>query len=148
MIKPGIGTDRYKIGMALENLGINDIDFEKEERDQFIVYKTDNIWFFVTKNEPKLAQLSFFYGFEEKVLGKVGVGDRLGDVKKHFGKCVINHKVHEPIDYPGIAFESEGGSKSENAIIECISVSEPYPYYDELPEHIKNNLPGTKRKLP
>lgn len=130
MIEPGIGTREYKIGMTLDELNLKESDIlEVENRDIFDIYKTSNIWFFIVKKTGKLDQLSLFNLFDEKVLDKVGLGDTLDDVFSHFGKCAVNHKVHEPIKHHGIAFEMEKGSKAKSAVIETISVSDPYAYY-------------------
>lgn len=130
MIEPGVGTSNFKIGMSFDEIDFSNFSIQEiEDRDIFTIYKTDPIWFFFLKKNNKLDQLSLFSPFDEKVLDKVGIGDSLGDVHKHFGKCVINHKVHEPVKYPGVSFETEGGSKGTNAKIETISVSDPYAFY-------------------
>jgi hypothetical protein len=149
MITPGKGTKEFKIGMTLSELSLNDSDiWEVEDRDVFEVYKTAAIWFFIVKNTEKLGQLSLFHPFSERVLDKVGIGDSLATVYETLGKCVINYKVHEPIQYPGISFEAESGSKAKAALVEVISVSDPFAFYGEIPKHIQDNLPGKKRKLP
>ncbi len=79
-----------------------------------------------------LDQISLFSPFNEKTKENIGIGSTLADVFHQFGQCVVNHKVHEPKDVAGIAFEAENGSKAKIAKIakiECISVSEPYPFY-------------------
>lgn len=130
MIEPGIGTEKYKIGSSFNELGINlDNVFEIEDREILRVYKTKEIWFFINANTEKLDQLSLFNPFNEKVLGKIGIGDPLYKVHELFGQCVINHSVHEPKSTFGIAFETEKGSKSKNVKIESISVSEPFAFY-------------------
>lgn len=149
MIEPAKGTSQYQIGTKFQ-----DIDFSKieilaiEDREVLKVLKSKDIWFFFDMRNDELDQLTLFAPFGEKVLGKVGIGDKLADVHLNFGKCCINHKNHEPFDYPGIAFETVNGSKSRNAIIEVISVSDPYKFYGEISKHIADNLPGKKRKLP
>ena len=149
MIEPGKGTSRYRIGDKLHEMDFSDVKIiELEDRESLKVYKSKEIWFFFDTKTEELDQLSLFAPFQEKVLGKVGIGDKLADVYLNFGKCCINHKVHEPFDYPGIAFETENGSKSKDAIIETISVLNPYKLYADIPQHIANNLPGNKRKLP
>lgn len=149
MIEPAKGTSQYRIGDKLHEIDLSDIEIiEIEDRETLKVYKSREIWFFFDKRTEELDQLSLFAPFKEKVLGKVGIGDILADVYSSFGKCSINHKVHEPLDYPGIAFETEKGSKSKAATIETISVSNPYKLYVDIPQHIENNLPGNKRKLP
>lgn len=130
MIEPGLGTENYKLGMTLDELNLIEQDIhEIEDRDIFTIYKTQSIWFFILKKSGKLVQLSIFAPFDEKVLNKVGIGDNLESVYAHFGKCAVNHKVHEPIKLQGIAFETESSSKAKSAKIETISVSEPYPFY-------------------
>ena len=130
MIEPEKGTSKYKIGAQLEDLELSENEiFEIEDREILKVYKTPEIWFFINSKTNQLDQMSLFAPFKEKVLGKVGIGDTLADVYEAFGRCVVNHKVHEPFDYPGIGFETENGSKSKAAIIESISVLNPYVYY-------------------
>jgi hypothetical protein len=147
MIEPGIGTETFKLGTHFDDVDLSTFEItEVEDRDILKVYKTKNIWFFFNSSDSTLDQLSLFSPFEEKVLGKVGLGDCLSDVYDTFGECCINNKVHEPLKYNGIAFEIEGSSK--NAKISCISVSVPFQFYGELPKHIKANSPGKKRKLP
>lgn len=130
MIEPGVGSSKFKIGMSFDEVDLTPFEVKEiEDRDIFSVYKTEFIWFFFLKKNKRLDQLSFFSPFDEKVLDKVGIGDTLDDVKQNFGKGVFNHKVFEPLDYPGVAFEMASGSKSNGAIIEIISVSDPYAYY-------------------
>ena len=147
MIEPGLGTSEFKIGTKIDDMDFSSYEIiEKEDRDIFIVFKTKFIWFFFVKDTQKLDQLTLFSPFKEKVLGRVSIGDSLSDVYKHFGKCCINHKVHEPLKYAGIAFEAEKGSKSKNAIITKISVSEPYEFYP--PNRIKEHEFKSGKRLP
>lgn len=149
MIEPGKGTANYKIGMTLAELELPSEDvLDIEDRDVFNIHKTATIWFFMVKSTGKLGQLTLFSPFAEKVLNKVGIGDSLESVHDNLGKCVVNHKVHESLKYPGIGFETESGGKSKSAIIDAISVTDPFAFYGEVPKHIKDNLPGKKRKLP
>ena len=114
MIEPRIGTSHYKIGTPFDDIDFSNLNIlEVEDREILKVYKSDYIWFFFNSKTNKLDQISVFHPFEEKVLDKVGIGDTLADVYKHFGKCQINFKVHEPHELPGIAFETEKGSKSK-----------------------------------
>ena len=130
MIEPGIGTSMYKIGTPFSEIDLSIYkNVEIEDREILKVYKTDEIWFFVNAKSNKLDQLSLFSPFNEKTKENIGIGSYLSEVYEHYGECAINHKVHEPKGIQGIAFETKHGSKAKNATIECISVSEPYPYY-------------------
>lgn len=149
MIEPAIGTSKYRLGTKFKDLDFAGVEIlEIEDREPLKVYKSDSIWFFFDTRSDELDQLSLFSPFKEKVFGKIGIGDRLSDVYSNLGKCTITDKVHEPCDYPGIAFNTVKDLKSENAIIEVVSVSLPYKFYGELPRHVADNLPGKKRKLP
>ena len=148
MISPGLGTGRFKVGTKFLDIALNpDEILSTEDRDTLTVYKTDQVWIFVSHDTGEIEQLSFMNGYEGKVLGKVGLGDSLNCVYREFGKCTIDNKVHEPVDYPGVTFEMENGSKAKTAKIEVISIMKPYKFLGELPEHIKNNLGGS-RNLP
>ena len=130
MIEPEIGTSKYKIGTPFEEIDLSIYEnIEIEDREILKVYKTEKIWFFFNTKNNKLDQLSLLGSFEEKTKENIGIGSLLSEVIEKYGKCTINHKTHEPIAIPGIAFETESGSKAKSAIIECISVSNPYPYY-------------------
>ena len=130
MIEPEKGTSQFKIGELFDELNLSGLEiYEIEDREILKVYKTKEIWFFINTKTNMLDQLSLFSPFNEKVLGKVGIGDTLADVQDVFGSCSVNHKVHEPYDYPGISFETNSGSKSKHAVIETISVSNPYVFY-------------------
>ncbi len=144
MIQPSIGTSEYKLGVDFSELGLPASIFKEiEDRGVLKVFKLEKIWFFVNKDNNKLDQLSLFQGFDEKVLGKVGLGDNLQCLKSLLGECTNIDGVYEPNEYPGISFELD-----KNKTINCISVSLPYQFHGELPSHIKRNLPGQKRKLP
>ena len=146
MIEPGKGTSRYRLGVKRQELDLSEIDIlETEARGNLAVYKSPDVWFFFDMRSDDLVQLSLFAPFSEKVLGEVGIGDKLIDVHSRFGRCCINHGVHEPINYPGIAFETAGESKSEAAGIVSISVSVPYGFDGDIPEHIKQNISGDRR---
>lgn len=138
-IEPSKGVGEYRLGEKAGDTQLSELNIlSKEQRDGFVVYKTEEIWFFVD-SENILDQISVVAPCEAKVLGKVGIGNTLQDVLDNFGRCTINHKTHEPVDFPGISFETENGSKNKSAKIECISVSIPYKFYGKLPKHIKNN---------
>jgi hypothetical protein len=149
MIEPAKGTRDFRLEMNFDDINISDIEItEVEERDQFRVYKSEGIWFFINRKTNTLSQLSLFSPFNEKVLGKIGIGDEITKVHEYLGECLINDNVYEPINYPGVAFNTVNNQVKNNAVIEVISVSLPYEFYGELPEHIANNIPGKTRKLP
>ncbi len=149
MIEPAQGTNDFRLGMRFGDINFSKIEIiEVEVRDQIKVYKSEGIWFFINSKTNVLSQLSLFSPFSEKVLGKIGIGDEISKVHEHLGECVINDNVCEPINYPGVAFNTVNNQFENNAVIEVISVSLPYEFYGELPEHITNNLPGKPRKLP
>lgn len=138
-IEPGKGVGKYRLGEKISHTQFSELNIvSKEQRDGLVVYKAEGTWFFVD-SENILDQISVFAPCEAKALGKVGIGNTLQDVLDNFGHCTINHKAHEPVDFPGISFETENGSKSKSARIECISVSMPYKFYGGLPEHINQN---------
>lgn len=149
MIYPAKGTSKYQIGTKLKEMDFSGIEIiEIEDRGTLKVYKSENIWFYFDARNDELDQLSLFAPFNEKVLEKVGIGDKLSDVYSNFGKCRIIDNVYEPLDYPGIAFNTAKNSRSKDATIEVISVSDPYKFYGEIPKHIIDNMPGKKRNLP
>jgi hypothetical protein len=149
MIEPAKGTSKYRLGTKYQDMDFTEVEIiEIEDRDPLKVYKSKSIWFFFDTRNNELDQISLFSPFDEKVLGKVGIGDKLSDVFSAFGKCSKIDKVYEPFDFPGIAFNTIEDRKSKNAVIEAISVSIPYKSYVELPQHFLDNLPGKKRKLP
>ena len=149
MIILGKGTKLYKIGAHKDSIDFSTIEIlEVDNREGLDVIKTELIWFFIDNKYQKIDQISAFLPFEGKVLNKIGLGDSLASAYYAFGKCVVNYKAHEPIEYPGILFETEKGSRSPNAIISCISVFDPYKSYAQIPSHISNNLAGKGRKLP
>ena len=147
MIIPGKGTANFKIGSLKSSIDFSKYDIiEIENREVLEVIKTEFIWFFINLKNNTLDQICVFSPFNEKVLGKIGIGDTLSMVHKEFGKCVINHKVHEPIKYPGISFETKNDSKGKSAVIDCISVSNPYPFYPT--NNATHDCVTKKRKLP
>ncbi|WP_462157178.1 hypothetical protein [Pseudoalteromonas sp. GB56] len=149
MIIPGKGTSLYKIGVHKNSIDFSTLEIQSiEKRGNLEVIKTKSIWLFVDSNTQIITQVSVFKPFEEKVLDIVGLGDFISKVHDAFGKCIINHKVHEPIQYPGVSFETEKGTKANNAVISCISVSDPYPSDILLPKHNNDNFPNKKKKLP
>jgi len=148
IIIPGKGSGGFKLGTKFSKIGLKQADIlSTKERGILLVYKTEQIWFFVNRNSDEVEQLSFMNGYEGKVLGKIGIGDSLNCVIQELGKCTIDNKVHEPLEHPGVTFETENGSKAKSAKIEVISVMKPYQFLGELPEHILRNL-GGNRKLP
>ncbi|WP_105199090.1 hypothetical protein [Pseudoalteromonas sp. T1lg10] len=149
MIKPAKGTSQFKIGTPFGEVDFSGAEiYAVEERGELQVHKSKHIWFFFNSKTNELDQLSLFAPFTEKVLGKVGIGDSLSDVHEVLGKCCVNDKVHEPYNYPGVAFETKGGSSDGSAIVESISVSKPYPFYGDIPKHIASNMHGKKKRLP
>ncbi len=149
MIIPGKGTNLYKIGADKDSINFSNIEIQEiEKRGSLEVIKTKSIWFFIDSNDQTIDQISVFSPFNEKVLDKVGVGDSISNIHDTFGKCTTSHKVYKPIEYPGVSFETEQGSKAKNAVISCISISAPYKSSTQLPKHISDNQPGKKRKLP
>lgn len=149
MLVPGTGSRSYKIRASLNSLGLDELDiFEVEDREILTVHKSESIWFFINTKTNELDQLTFFTPFDEKVLNKVGIGDTLSDVFSNFGKCAIVDKCFEPEDHFGLTFETEGNSKNENAIINSISISTPFPFYGEMPECFLQTSKTKKRKLP
>lgn len=145
-IIPGKCIGSYKLGEQGYEQKIRNLDLIAiESQGRFSVYKTKEIWFFLDeKDNNALNQMTVFYPFQGKVMGKVGIADSLENIKENFGFCTIEHGVYEPIEYPGVSFELEGHGSEK---IYCISVSIPYKFYGELPEHIQKNLQSTK-KLP
>lgn len=148
MIEPGIGSAELKLGLAEEDLGSILGGSEFEDRGEFNLFKNSAVWFFFRKSDGKLIQLTFFDPCNEKVLEKVGIGDTLRDVKDHFGKYVVNDRVVEPAEYSGIAFTTVGSSLAMSAVIETISVSEPFAQSAELARRIRQRQLMSQRRLP
>lgn len=150
MIQPALGTNAYKIGEKYSDIDFTNVEIEEvESRGKLVVHKSREIWFFFNKETEELDQLSFFAPYSGKVLEKVGIGDTLDDVLNFFGSCSNNDRVFEPFDYPGVVFEAdETAERVSIRKISSISVCNPNKFYGELPDHIKNNLPGKNRKLP
>lgn len=140
MIKPGKGSSSIKLGVAVDTLTDYIKDATIEKRGRLDVYKTSQVWFFVDTKNHRLTQLSFYSPFKEKVLGKVGIGDSVSHMRQQLGDFVMNDNVFESVENPGVSFETENNMKSDDALIVCISVSEPYTFLGDLPEHIKRNL--------
>ena len=144
MIEPGIGTEKFKLGSFSDEMSSYlSLATDIELREPFKIYKTKFVWFFFNRTTDKLEQLSLFTGFNEKVLDKVGIGDSYKRLVGELGACRKTDGVFEQEKLDGISFEL-----NDNKSIECISVSVPYQFYGELPDHIHRNLKKGRKKLP
>ncbi|WP_415894940.1 hypothetical protein ACMXYQ_12720 [Neptuniibacter sp. PT34_22] len=124
------GTEIYRLGRKLSDLDFSGIDIHNtEDRGVLKVHLSKDIWFFEDTRTGELDQLTFMNGYTGKVLGAIGIGDAISLVFERFGKCSKSHRVYEPYNFPWLAFETEGGSKSRESVITHISVSIPFKFY-------------------
>lgn len=131
-IIPGERVGKFILGDNLKKLRDN-IDFEYVIRDTPYGIMLDdinkNIRFFLT-NKDCLQQITVYSNYKGKILGKIGIGDKLsnsGGFFEYYTNELDSEGNYYLSGYPGVSIILENWSMGDSSSIQIITV-----YNDKL----------------
>ncbi len=125
----GKSINDYQINWSSDNL-INHIgeNYSIQELSNSYLISYKNFRFWINKQTNKVYQIGVDGNYDGKLLGKIGIGSTLNEVKKHFGGWKEDLDTYIIPQYDGVCFELADNGIEDEWVEEKMPINAIYVY--------------------